>query len=286
MAEIKLSKEAIMLLFGNVNDLYDSEEEGDEEKDQFIVMRGGPGSGHFDHAGRPGEVGGSAPSGGSGGVAPEVGSGPSGEQERGPASAELTLLVDPVSKWPDIEPWNASKEAVQNGEIPGLRFDPGMSRGVVAHARVREAITVGPKWFEGSVSSRIGNLYHEVGHRVAAQHIASGDDWTDVLEPFRDGKFSWRNFAGFSNRPEEFLADVYAELIVGGAEQIESGPGSEKYLDVYRTVQRAAEQLGYPSKPIFKWAGPSGERELVKRGGPGSGHHGREGRPGEVRGES
>jgi len=55
------------------------------------ISKGGEGSGHFDHEGRPGEVGGSAPGGGGGGGKPEggdSGEGSGGSEEGGSATAK------------------------------------------------------------------------------------------------------------------------------------------------------------------------------------------------------
>ena len=104
----------------------------------------------------------------------------------------------------------------------------------------------------------------------------------DVLRPFLRPDYErlpydrmFDNFVGASGRAEEFLADVYTDLIHGGRSHWES----PKYTDVYDAVAQAAAELLMPSTPQFAYDPATGQ--WVERGGPGSGHHGHEGREGK-----
>jgi len=80
----------------------------------------------------------------------------------------------------------------------------------------------------------------------------------DVIEPFRQDKqrprsvrSTYDNFAGLSSRPEEFLSDVYADLIHGGKARYES----QKYRVVYSYVAKLAKQYGLPYQPLYRIKG-------------------------------
>lgn len=97
-----------------------------------VVERGGPGSGHFDHAGRPGEVGGSLPSGESAQAAVSDGDGrPRAEGQAGPGAegAERERLPEPESaeeltyehkqQWKEDE-YQKVLEMVEAGALPDI----------------------------------------------------------------------------------------------------------------------------------------------------------------------
>lgn len=220
------------------------------------VLRGGPGSGHFDHAGRPGQVGGSAPSGG-----------------------------HPAFSWPETKPWEASREDIEQGKVPGVVYDPLMSPGTVAHYWDKPSITVGPLFFESEPFARHSLLYHELGHEVADRILRGDVTQIPFLRPFLNPDFehlphdkTFENFIGLSGRPEEFVADVYSDLVHGGRRHWES----TKYTDVYDAVAQAAAELSLPSVPQYAY--DPATKGWVARGGPGSGHFGHAGRPGEIGG--
>jgi 2'-5' RNA ligase len=218
-----------------------------------LTERGGPGSGNMGHAGRPGQVGGSAP---------------------GDAAGEG--LASAVKTWKESGAWNASKRDIQRGFQAGIRYDPKMSAGLVAHQYVPGVITVGDAFFEQDYVGRVATLFHEVGHQVASRILSAPG--ANPLEDFRTGPDAFENFAGASTKPEEMVADIYASLVMDGAKNWEA----DRYQGVYQAVARGAAEENLPATPLFQWF----HGTLTERGGPGSGNIGHAGRPGQVGGSA
>lgn len=197
----------------------------------FIEKVKGKGPGyHKPHRGRPGQVGGSLPRKG-------------------------RILGKEVGLWFKTEPWTQNKVAIARGDIPGIQYDPKLR----ASAQHRgKYITVGNAFFREDVDSRRLTLYHEAGHSLAGAAFGKQGEFLDVIEPFRQDKqrprsvrSTYDNFAGLSSRPEEFLSDVYADLIHGGKARYES----QKYRVVYSYVAKLAKQYGLPYQPLYRIKG-------------------------------
>jgi hypothetical protein len=107
-----------------------------------------------------------------------------------------------------------------------------------------------------SVSSKALLVTHEIGHSVATNVIAKEDGWLDTIEPFKDGMSGriplYGGVAGTRNaRPEEFLSDVYSDLLFGGKERSISWGARDSTIAVYDMIEKGAARIGLPSKQLF-----------------------------------
>jgi len=107
-----------------------------------------------------------------------------------------------------------------------------------------------PQFFAWDRGMRAYLLYHEIGHDLMRDF---NRHWKDVLEPFRDDRdvathpephaySPYDNPFGASTRPEELVADAYAELFTGGERHYQS----EKYVALFRRVRQLARKFGVP----------------------------------------
>jgi hypothetical protein len=83
--------------------------------------------------------------------------------------------------------------------------------------------------------------------------LASFPKWTEVAEPFRDYKdtpLSVRSTWNLGQRPEEWLSDVYSDLMVFGDGDSES----QEYINLFAMVRYFASQIGFPTPPVG-WSG-------------------------------
>lgn len=119
---------------------------------QALYLLGGPGSGNFGHAGRPGEVGGSAPASGSGAFTADAAKAAELKQEWSKTNTQLITLV----KHPDSPEAHAllqrQKEIVS--EMQRLQADPGGLEGIGQPGGPRDVIVVGAG--PGGLSAAIG----------------------------------------------------------------------------------------------------------------------------------
>lgn len=109
-------------------------------------------------------------------------------------------------------------------------------------------VHVFPSFFADDDFGRSNLLYHEFGHEVSQRAFAEDNTVTvEVLRPFRlqpDDPWKYHNFAGLSTRPEEMLADVYAELMMSKRQPWEESTGN--YAKVYKHVLGVAARVGLP----------------------------------------
>lgn len=148
-------------------------------------------------------------------------------------------------------PWDASAEDLRAGRVRGVYVDETISPGLAGHRYDHERVTVSAEFPDDTPFNRFLLVAHEIGHDVAAD-VLSGPPtrWRPVLEPFRrpeDGEMSIRsrfdNPFGGSDRPEEMLADAYAELLTFGLADREPDSKSRALLNL---VAASARALGYP----------------------------------------
>lgn len=222
---------------------------GLEEEYDYGVYRGGPGSGHHGHKGRPGEVGGSAPS----------GKDPRGKSELLPA-ARLALKYD------DFEGMKRDW-LVKNyhGTYFHLTNDPDFKINPKQAPREGSSLASGENRTPGlMVTTDLANWEETLGPRPYTAIIE-----LDKLEPGVDYRDSTRGFGAeiFIFKP----ADVSVIDVV---------PTKEAHKISDRLYDEIYPQSERELREIWDWA----HANLTERGGPGSGHHGHAGRPGEVGG--
>jgi hypothetical protein len=152
---------------------------------------------------------------------------------------------------------SATKQRIASGEFPLIKLgDPNKVGGMVlAQYQADGTVHVFPGFFEESATSRVGLLSHEFGHEVAMRAFSGGtasERTSEVLKPFRlrpNDAFSYDNFAGLSQRGEEMVADVYADLMTSRKQPWEDEAG--KYAPVYKHVLAIAEKAGLPMPAWF-----------------------------------
>lgn len=190
------------------------------------------------------------------------------------AYAERLHPRDRLGRWRDVvgRLHEFTREDVIAGRVPGMVHDPHMSRGIAAHMRDRENITIGPGGY--LESGRLDTLLmaHEVGHRVGQAIIAghrepdgsiASIDTLPELVPFYRGNGRFENPFGAADRPEEILADAYSELLhVGAGEQYEE-PESEfarPRVALLKLVQATAREMGLPDRRLYRFRMEGSER--------------------------
>jgi hypothetical protein len=241
-----------------------------------IVERGGPGSGHFGHGGRPGERGGSAPSGGLS----------TGE----PENSDAKVMADRIRAEFDIGSWSSGIWIGPDGDYLAPFAD---------HQESAVLAVYGEKvWKNTDLSSDDGAAkgYDATDSAVKAGLIRY--NIIDNLQLYMDlpakGRITDKQWTAMQVLVTEFslkaarLYPTFASsfpsltLSVGGAFGVErptndviSGPQAFRFLDLDPDdiVEMASSQ-----KEVIR------DVKLLKRGGPGSGHFGHEGRLGEVGG--
>jgi hypothetical protein len=230
-----------------------------------ILERGGPGSGHFGHEGRPGEVGGSAPG---------AGAGITQEWNEGYLYNFRRAVADAFS--PHESPF-----------VPGHRSMNGWL--VSPDGRVFE--------------TGFGN--HDAAFADAIRKAGLDEEPIEGLEEaFEDAEGEARNL------PDVFLDTViqvmYDSGFIAVDEDAREGPVNVILAFKGRPPQTAAQRrairdmvLSGDISPEFEFMTPSGQLiggdslrafekavGITMRGGPGSGHFGHAGRPGEVGGSA
>jgi len=243
-----------------------------------LVERGGEGSGHFGHEGRPGEVGGSLPS---GEIAEEVR--PNGEGRReyslapriGPDAAHR-LRRELAGEWRRL----TGRLQVAQGGLETSR----VLREWIRDSGGFESVTVG-KWdWLGSGEVKGGWLiFSDADGQVA---VAMQDDPVEILVRNIEAR---PQRTGMGTRVMRALAD-YAEM--RGADLTVYAVATPAFFSRFtgwtkvdgtsytRELPEAYEQNNEDLTALYD----AEERLLQTRGGPGSGHFGHEGRPGEVGG--
>lgn len=143
--------------------------------------------------------------------------------------------------WQTTQPWNATLEQVEAGEIPWIVHNPGMSDWIAArwHDGRMEVPT---RFFEGTDNELL--VHHEVGHSVQKALFAELGDVAPLLAPFSNGTGFRSPFGGsddpasHDNQPAEIVADAFAHLSTGTAGNF-TGPGTDELFDAVAT--KAAE---------------------------------------------
>lgn len=292
-----------------------------------IEVRGGPGSGHHGHKGRPGEVGGSAPSGT--GVSEPRGLSPAQErQAKWAYSRKVPDYFDPQGPFGSM----SEDQRAYLKELSGQGYDwqywsPMRPLGswidLPEGAEFVGSVVVSKEPLDLDVVTRfelVGVWQNDRGEiaRQAYERKYGANDvyvftgtreirgeeeyWGSIVHPSTSDpeKYPWRvtsfDMDGFSGHVlyrtrEEAMGDAVSrhkeinprllELLVD-TERFQNGV--EASLKLQRMNARAEETKNRdetPDKEVLAQIMPKVRDQLVQRGGPGSGHHGHKGRPGQ-----
>jgi len=214
-----------------------------------IISRGGAGSGHFEHEGRPGEKGGSLPSGASGGRKPK--SGEKGYNKPGSGTGHYERGEGYIG--PD-KPSKTGKEMGDRAKKAGLK--PGESMPKASTLKGKEF----KKWVKALATTNTLDQLREMQGKIGdrAQKAYDAKDDAELEE-------------------QQALAELYTNAVM-----YQNFPET-------RSVESDApfDPLGAAPKPKELVRRNGKKYPLIRiRGGAGSGHHGHEGRPGEVGGSA
>lgn len=146
--------------------------------------------------------------------------------------------------WQTTQPWNATLEQVEAGEIPWIVHNPGMSDWIAArwHDGRMEVPT---RFFEGTDNELL--VHHEVGHSVQKALFAELGDVAPLLAPFSNGTGFRSPFGGsddpasHDNQPAEIVADAFAYLSTGTAGNF-TDPGTD---ELFEAVAAKAAEMGF-----------------------------------------
>jgi hypothetical protein len=253
------------------------------EKAVGITMRGGPGSGHFGHEGRPGEVGGSQPSGGNGSA---PGS-PQPERDREAAailvgSATGKAIRESLERHYPVRDEPTSGFITPTGKFVDLTTEGERLRSTIHRRAMYIALSdSGPvpetavtsmsesseAGFGGPILTEAAFAEASANSRMIAYSTASDGDNFVVRLAAQPTRQQWGAIEDMFYRAQGYWMMVLSPETGEVAWQVESYPGAGSEPD--------AEDIGRFREAVAR---------LVVRGGPGSGHFGHEGRPGEVGG--
>lgn len=254
------------------------------------VERGGPGSGHHGHEGRPGEVGGSRP----------------GE------SITTTFYSDQTVS--EIEAHNARLvEELDDWDLD-VRDRGSLSRKVAANGArinyVNNTELVERRMSDGELVAIASIREYDSSDVIEVVYLASkraGHGGPMMLEIAREAVRRGRGLAGNSTA-EAFSFYMGLAEAMGVADEVEADPvhDDDPFTDVDITIADKALALMIQPLAAMTIRGKAEAIEFYKsfdetahsgvyfhsverpieRGGPGSGHHGHEGRPGQVGGSA
>ncbi|NIM22467.1 MAG: hypothetical protein GTN64_08665 [Candidatus Latescibacteria bacterium] len=237
------------------------------------IERGGPGSGHFGHEGRPGKVGGSLPDG----------------------------VIDGSPDYGVDDGAGQTVQAVKPSKVR-IRYNPNLS-GEAQSISTKEGVDVelGKKfWKLTSREQKALVLAHEIGHEIVDRYLFDNDvDFWEIEEIMRaPAKEQWEGrelpvYVFGQTQVDEAISQSYAEYIFEGSKPFKDRGG--KYLEALKIVESAiaaSPEFNFKKEHYMEMANAlppddpdiSGISTLQERGGPGSGHHGHRGRPGEIGG--
>lgn len=256
--------------------------------DVVAVERGGPGSGHHDHAGRPGEVGGSAPS----GKSPAKGAKATADlEEWRPSNLELVTGLEPITeeqmqsmtdaleheaqkipyeKVTEIldeieldEPPNAVTDQSGDPGKPDVR-PPSIDRPSFADPTTREPLDLDYKTINQDADairkSKVeqGFYYTSTGERI---ELPTGNEWgidvpDDVEQKIRSIAASGADVAMLHNHPSggSFSpADIIFAVETGVSEMRVSHPWSDYPDYVMRINAKAINKSFFNDKIMPYW---------------------------------
>jgi len=230
----------------------------------IVVTKGGQGSGFHGHAGRPGEVGGSA-------LGPSVGHG-----EPGAVSAKYGFMVT-IRDTDDIGPKRPTKRLMETIESAASRH-PAHAMRSIGQVQIGSAYTGRADYDEKTHSIRmrkwdIESFDHEVGHHLLwSGNEKSGEIAGEFFNRYRNENGYHPDFGKLTEYGHTSVFEGFAEsyklyMKYGGWSEDENESNTFELIDRFLKV--------YNQRGV-----------IVTKGGAGSGHHGHRGRPGEVGGSA
>ena len=218
-------------------------------------VKGGPGSGYHGHAGRPGEVGGSAPA----GMTLQ-----SAEDSIRNKDKEYLYLFD--------RDGNMVFEAVGDAEKVGIPHDVETTGSVMTHNH-----PVNPDNYSYAPSLSLGDLKQAIDDQLQEVR-AVGDRYTYSMRfspaTFGDKDFRNRVLTAYGNARAEIVDDLMLKVEAGEMKKRDVRTETQHLANV--RLAKEFPEITYTriNAPVFV------------KGGPGSGYHGHAGRPGKVGGSA
>jgi len=265
-----------------------------------VVERGGPGSGHFGHRGRPGDIGGSMP----------------GDFHAAPGKriVKVISVVDTREyvemedgKWHPVVGSGTEHVCQRCGKFHEVHATVECEDGsqmVVGTACAKQEFSEAARKQLGRKDNASKRLKALVAKREKG--LAEQKAWDDALalvmqkpapEPVVTPQSSETRPGGRLDRAEIRIGDAAVTAFATNGVPDPAQLKERIQQATQRYYQKRVEELGFPStRPWFdayenqkaidraKATLEEGMPDVVERGGPGSGHHGHEGRPGEIGG--
>lgn len=196
--------------------------EAEDEPNEGPRVLGGQGSGNFGHAGRPGEVGGSAPdseSSGGGKEGKKISVGGRGKPERafGEKADKLAENLTHGTKSQEIHALSVSDEDINITGVTGGREDFKLNLTAGDEYLYVNLLETSPELRTTDTAiTLVGNTLN-----LAAQHGAEGVEFNANLDK---GGYAWARMGAVSAEPERLAADVLTRVgQVTGEESINLG---------------------------------------------------------------
>ena len=272
--------------------------ESDIEWLDVEVQRGGPGSGHFGHAGRPGEVGGSAPSSGQGVAEGEAPYGTEGKKRivRIISVRDTRDYDDSSGEWKPIPGTGEEHYCDRCGKVHEIHATVELedeSYCVVGTTCARAEFSEQLRKRMASkvrAAKRLRVLELEMAEKKKNQQ-----EWDSALAEVRGlslPEVTFEEDTSFQGRPlkKARMGDAAIHF------SIQDTFNDERRKTLINSWQmKRMNELGFGSvrphfdkvkyeKDIARTLATLEREDVIERGGPGSGHHGHAGRPGEVGG--
>lgn len=272
-----------------------------------VVQRGGPGSGHHGHAGRPGEVGGSAPEDGVGQTPDSQTGDGEASDKRGSGGGDASAMFREGTKIVD-------QSKVTKDDLGGTYPEPAPGYRLLFHVVGTSDESVIEDISKNGLMASKGEAQQGLGWATSGPYDYSAGSPLVVFQVPEDSvfglghgdlpeKYFGHGFQKVNNNQFIFSHDVSPDDILaiypvwtltdpdGGGQQrmradkilYDVAPQFEpdKILSFLKTGHSVKERSGPVEFDVI-----GGLRRVVQRGGPGSGHHGHKGRPGEVGGSA
>jgi hypothetical protein len=234
-----------------------------KKESKVVRLKGGKGSGHFDHAGRPGEQGGSLPKGDSSPSIEDL------VEKLRISNKNITLRFEmspnrKVDIWRDPEVTAESTlELAKNiiMDLPPILRSMSLIRRIEIYdspedsdRRVEELVPdlyvpgaqamfnrdngtlVAPIWSTGDTENNGKVLLHEFGHSL--DYLISSQAWNDLGD-------EWAHFNGNYYDQDEGFAEVFSQFIIDKKEYPEDVTGADGFWTKYKPGLKAyMEGLG------------------------------------------
>jgi hypothetical protein len=261
---------------------------------RVLIQRGGPGSGHHGHAGRPGEVGGSQP--GDFHSAPidnsrfRRGSGVYPCKSCGKMTRATGFSEENVDLCAYCYEESGLENALQDGDITEAEFDKQIDQLRTLHHRDEQGKPLPEPVKEKRPRKPRPKLPTLEPQKVGDYYFGNAADGGGGIYATEHGDITegTRRIGFMPGWPQSYPAKARIRPSAKGGFNLTLEQGYNKWGGgYYESLPEAAEAGASWLAATRNGKAPSDAAdELVKRGGPGSGHRGHEGREGERGGSS